>query len=174
MRVSRSLDKNWSLEFRVWSLEIGVWRLEFGSLEFGGNVAQTQSKQLFFSVGKIIRPEIISWRNIYRFYLHIILQSFLALFSMFFLCWMTYLTLLVYIRRHYGVKKFQNVWHFWWIPGRSKFFGVWSLEIGVWSLEIGVWSLGLAVWQTFLLGHPSPTHKRIFCKITQVYLPKKL
>ena len=51
LRDSRSLDKNWSLEFGdwsleigVWSLEIGVWRLEFGRLEIGGNVAQTPSK----------------------------------------------------------------------------------------------------------------------------------
>ena len=37
LRDSRSLDKNWSLEFGDWRLEFGDWRLEFRvwSLEFG-------------------------------------------------------------------------------------------------------------------------------------------
>ena len=29
LRDSRSLDKNWSLEFGDWRLEFGDWRLEF-------------------------------------------------------------------------------------------------------------------------------------------------
>ena len=62
-------------------LKINSLSLEFGSLEFGGNVAQTQSKQLFSSVGKIIRPE----NNFLKEYIQILpTYHFTVFFSTFF------------------------------------------------------------------------------------------